>query len=68
MKGVMRKIKTPHDRFVRSMFSNPRVVKEFFDIHLPDRIRRLVDLSSLALQKESYIDEALNLHVTDLLF
>lgn len=48
--------------------SNPRIAKAFFEYHLPPAIKAKVDLNTLQLQKESYIDEYLKLALTDILF
>jgi len=59
---------SPHDRYVRSMLSNPRVVNEFFEATLPEHIKKHIDLSSLELQKDSFIDDKLRVQITDLLY
>ena len=59
---------SPHDRYIRSILSHPNVAQEFFSNHLPRKILDCIDLSSLELQKESFIDDKLNLQIADLLY
>lgn len=63
----MTKKLSPHDRFTRSLMSNPKVAEEFFKKNLPAHIQKAIDFSSLKLQKESYIDDNLKLQIADLL-
>jgi len=62
------KIQTPHDRYVRALFSNVRMVIEFLRAYLPRDLLKLVDLSTLELQNGSFIDDTLKLKVTDVLY
>ncbi|HUX79770.1 MAG TPA: Rpn family recombination-promoting nuclease/putative transposase [Alphaproteobacteria bacterium] len=64
----MTKKLSPHDRFTRSSLSHPKVSEEFFQKHLPEKIKNIMDFSSIELQKESYIDDNLKLQIADLLF
>lgn len=59
---------SPHDRFVRSLMTNPRVIREFFTTHLPVRIKDLIDLDSIQPQKDSFVDDKLRLQIADLLY
>lgn len=59
---------SPHDRFIKSMMTDPKVVKEFFEVNLPESIKAVTDLSSLKLQKDSFIDDKLRLQMADVLF
>lgn len=64
----MTKKLSPHDRFTRSLMTNPKVAQEFFQKSLPEHIKKAMDFSSLELRKESYIDDKLKLQITDLLY
>lgn len=57
-----------HDRYVRSCFAHPALAKEFLSRYLDEPILEGMDLSSLALTKESYIKDTLRQKVTDLLY
>ena len=58
----------PHDRFTRAMMTNQKVVREFFDVHLPENIKNILDFSSIQPQKDSFIDDKLRLRIADLLY
>ncbi|WP_423062780.1 Rpn family recombination-promoting nuclease/putative transposase [Candidiatus Paracoxiella cheracis] len=64
----MKKVNNPHDCFFRSAMSDVRVATEFFEQHLPERIRQVVDLNTLELQKSSFIDDALQSSMADILY
>ena len=57
-----------HDRFTRSLMTNPKVIQEFFHKNLPDHVRKAIDFSSKKKKKESYIDDKLKSQITDLLY
>lgn len=59
---------SPHDRFFKAMMSQPEVIQEFFHTHLPADLKQQLDFSSLHLQKESFLDDALRLSAVDLLY
>lgn len=64
----MTKIHNPHDRYFRALMAKPEVAQEFFEKHLPDKIKNIVDLKSLQLQHNSYVDNDLHEQVVDLLY
>ena len=49
----------PHDHFFRASMAEQKVAREFFETHLPDNIKRIVDLNSLQLQHDSYVSDDL---------
>lgn len=62
------KINSPHDRFFKTAMSDIRVAKAFFEHYLPASIRSEVDLNSLELCPNSYIDQTLDLSSSDVLY
>jgi predicted transposase/invertase (TIGR01784 family) len=64
----MTKNLSPHDRFTRSSMSHPKIAEEFFKKHLPEKIKKSLDFSSIKLEKESYIDDNLKQKIADLLY
>jgi predicted transposase/invertase (TIGR01784 family) len=48
--------------------AEPQVSRAFFEHHLPINIKAAINLETLHLHKESYVDEQLKLLVTDMLF
>ena len=58
------------DRFFafKSAMLDLRVAREFFEQHLPEHIKPLVNLKSLNLEPCSFVDEKLKPSATDLLY
>ena len=50
-------IHQPHDKFFKLSLGEYPVAKEFFTEHLPASILKKTDLSTLKLEKESFVDE-----------
>lgn len=61
-------ISNPHDRYFREMFSDPAIVEDLLRNYLPAPAVDALDLATLALQQDSFIDEELRQHYTDLLY
>ena len=64
----MTDIHMPHDKYFKSSMSDLRVAKEFFQQHLPEEITKLINLDTLILRKESFVDNQLDIMLTDLLY
>lgn len=58
----------PHDRYFREVFSDPAIVADLLRNYLPAPVLAALNLNTLALQQESFIDEDLRQHFTDLLY
>jgi hypothetical protein len=61
-------ISNPHDRYFREVFSNPEVVRDLLSNYLPTEVAGALDLTTLALEQDSFVDEELRQHYTDLLY
>ena len=61
-------VKQPHDRFFKEVFSNPEVMKDFITNYLPPEIATLIDINTLTLENNSFIDPELKENQSDLLF
>ena len=46
----------PHDKLVKSTFSDPDNARAFLQAHLPRNLTRCIDWSSLSLVSGSFID------------
>jgi len=46
-----------HDKFYKETMSDLRVAKDFFSLHLPDKIKNLVDLDTLQVEKTEFITQ-----------
>jgi len=62
------KIHTAHDSYFRAAISDPRVAKDFFDAHLPDSVKSAINLKSLKMQKDTFVDGELRATASDALF
>ncbi|MBK7636682.1 MAG: Rpn family recombination-promoting nuclease/putative transposase [Saprospiraceae bacterium] len=57
-----------HDKFVRESFSDPVRAIAFLERFLPDEMINNLDLPTLRVLQESYLNEALKEHFSDLVF
>ncbi|MBF0459865.1 MAG: Rpn family recombination-promoting nuclease/putative transposase [Magnetococcales bacterium] len=64
----MSDISHPHDNFVRSLLSNPEMAGTLLRERLPKEISDLLSLEPPVLVEGSFVDEALQKHLTDRLF
>lgn len=64
----MSEIQNPHDQFVRSTLSDKTIAKSFLENYLPPEIVKTLDFSALEISQESFVDEDLQDHHTDLLY
>ncbi|MBC7796249.1 MAG: Rpn family recombination-promoting nuclease/putative transposase [Pyrinomonadaceae bacterium] len=61
-------VQNPHDQFVRSMFSNIETARNFLENYMPPENVNDLNFDSLEVQSESFIDDELRSHHTDLLY
>lgn len=64
----MHRISNPHDRFFRQSLSDIQIARDFFEAHLPRSILTKVDLNSLEICKESYIEDDLKESIDDIVY
>ena len=62
------KLQNPHDRVFKEVFSDISITKDFIQNYLPKEMVKLLDLDSIQLQKDSYVDEKLKKSFSDLVF
>ena len=60
--------KLRHDELFRSIISEPKCYLEFFEAHLPNYVKDIIDLSSIKVEKSDFLDEKLNESICDVLF
>ena len=58
----------PHDRFFRQTLTNVAIAKDFLEIHLPTEILTKVDLTSLELYPDSFVEQELQEKIADLVY
>lgn len=61
-------INNPHDRFFKEVFSRPDVAAGFLHQYLPEAVSAEIDVSTLQLRKDSFIDPDLQQQFADLLY
>jgi predicted transposase/invertase (TIGR01784 family) len=64
----MNELSNPHDRYFKETFSRPEIVRDFLSNYLPPVVAESLDLNTLELQPDSFIDQDLEIHFSDLLF
>jgi predicted transposase/invertase (TIGR01784 family) len=64
----MAEIKSPHDSFFKRLFGNLEIAVDFLRNYLPPEILAHLDLDTLKLEKESFVDPSLRESFSDLLF
>lgn len=58
----------PHDKFFKEIFGKPELAADFVRNYLPPAIVNSLDLASLEVQKESFLDEKLEESFADLIY
>ncbi len=61
-------LSNPHDRFFRQVMSRQDVATDFLRHYLPPEAAALVNLSSVQAMADTFIDESLQAHYSDMLF
>ena len=61
-------IHQPHDKFLKLSLGEIRVAQEFFTEHLPTSLLQVMDLTTLKLQKDSFIDENFKGNEADVIY
>ncbi|MBF0524019.1 MAG: Rpn family recombination-promoting nuclease/putative transposase [Deltaproteobacteria bacterium] len=57
-----------HDKFFKKMFSGQDLAKDFLANYLPDSILGQLDLNTLEATTDSFVDDQLKAHFTDLVY
>lgn len=58
----------PHDKLFKETFSDKKVAKDFLQHFLPRKILAIIDILTITLQKESFIQKELKEFYADLLY
>jgi predicted transposase/invertase (TIGR01784 family) len=62
------KPQNPHDQFFKEIFSQHESITDFVENYLPARLTRLFDLPTIERIEDSFVDNELKEHLSDLLF
>ena len=57
-----------HDGLAKKVLSDPIAAREFIDHYLPESCKSLLDLATVKVEKESFVEENLKQKFSDLLF
>ncbi len=64
----MKKIVNVHDKFIQETFTRDEIAKSFLKHYLPKSLLKQVDMSTLGIVKDSFIDKELQEHFSDILY
>jgi len=62
------KVTNPHDKFFKEVFSQRKMAVDFLANHLPSDILQALNIETMAIRKDSFIDEELRESFSDLLY
>ena len=57
-----------HDAFFKETFTHIEPARSFFEHYLPKEVASLLDLSTLTICKDSFIDSSMQTHYSDVLY
>lgn len=61
-------VSLPHDSLFKRIMENGIAAKEFLDEYLPDEVKNILDLNTIKIQKESYIEPNLTKRLSDIVY
>ena len=61
-------LKQPHDKFFRSTFGQIEIASDFLKNYLPQELSEIVDIGTLELQNDTFLNEKLKEEFADLIF
>src|SRR6056297_4274388 len=62
------KVVNPHDKVFREVYSNKENARSLLAEKLPDKVLKLVDLNTLEISKDSFIEKELADYYSDMLY
>ena len=62
------KVVNPHDKVFREVYSNKENARSILNDKLPGKVLKLVDMSTLEISKDSFIDKELSDYYSDMLY
>ncbi|MCP4106194.1 MAG: hypothetical protein GY749_11755 [Desulfobacteraceae bacterium] len=64
----MKQIINIHDKFIQETFTRDEIAKSFLENYLPKPLLKQVDINTLNIVKDSFIDKELREHFSDILY
>jgi predicted transposase/invertase (TIGR01784 family) len=61
-------IVNPHDKLFREIWSDKAVAADYLQNNLPDAVLKLIDLNTIEIAKDSFIEKELKDYLSDLLY
>jgi predicted transposase/invertase (TIGR01784 family) len=61
-------VNNPHDKFFKQVLGDKETTRDFLTNYLPGDLLTVIDLESLVIQKESFIEKELQEHFSDLMY
>lgn len=61
-------LKAKHDNFVKKVMESPVAASEFLEEFLPAEYRDMLDLTTLTVEKETYIEDSLKSRLSDIVY
>lgn len=58
----------PHDAVFKNFLTHTDTARDFLDIHLPEEIKAICDLSTLTLESGNFVEESLQEQYSDVLY
>ncbi len=58
----------PHDSLFKRIMENDIAAREFLNVHLPEEVKDIVDLDTIRVQQESYIEPNLTRRLSDIVY
>ncbi|WP_380178536.1 Rpn family recombination-promoting nuclease/putative transposase [Kalamiella sp. sgz302252] len=62
------RVTTPHDAAFKQCLSHPQTARDFMELHLPARLQKLCDFTTLSLESGSFIEDDLRAYFSDVLY
>lgn len=59
---------TPHDAAFKHFMAQIDNARDFFDVHLPEKIKKLCDFNTLELTNSTFINKQLRSKMSDVLY
>lgn len=66
--GRRAELKAKHDNFVKKVMESPVAASEFLEEFLPGEYRDMLDLTTLKVEKETYVDDSLKSRLSDIVY
>ena len=64
----MAELNNPHDKFFKELLGQPAAARDFITHYLPPDVVALLDLETLEVEKDTFIDDELSESLSDLLY